>query len=94
MSSPPPLDIPTSDLDDIDMADDSPGAGQSVPGAPPANPLFLPSTPSAAGTPARSQNMPYETPLRGVTARRALGMATPKKTPLFARKKTRSINLD
>lgn len=86
MSSPPPLDFPTSDLDDIEMADEGTGAEQSVPIAPPANPLFLASTPSAAGTPARQQqNMPYETPLRGVTARRALGMSTPKRTPLFAR---------
>ncbi|KAJ3562215.1 hypothetical protein NP233_g9712 [Leucocoprinus birnbaumii] len=82
MSSPPPLDFPSSELDDIEMGE-SGGAEQSVPTAPPANPLFLASTPSAAGTPGRRAGPP-ETPMRGIAARRALGMATPRRTPLFA----------
>ncbi len=52
--------------------------GQSMSQAPPAEPLFLAGTPSTqAGT-----------PLRGVVARRAVGMySTPRRnrTPLFAR---------
>ncbi|KAF5348780.1 hypothetical protein D9756_009748 [Leucocoprinus leucothites] len=82
MSSPPPLDFPSSELDDIEMGDGA-SAEQSVPAAPPVNPLFLASTPSAAGTPPR-RGAPPETPIRGATARRALGMTTPKGTPLFA----------
>ena len=69
---------------------DGAAAEQSMPDAPPpGNPLFLPATPSAAGTPARQRysNAPDSTPLRGVMARRALGMQTPKRTPLFIRKK-------
>ena len=86
MSSPPALDFPSSDMpvEDVDMNDGA-AAEQSMPDAPP---LFLPATPSAAGTPARQQysNAPDSTPLRGVMARRALGMQTPKRTPLFMRK--------
>ncbi|TFK29479.1 cell division control protein 54 [Coprinopsis marcescibilis] len=84
MSSPPPLDFPSSDLD-ADMEDAT--AGQAAPSSP-ANPLFLPGTPSAAGTPARggrSSVAPQSTPLRAAVARRALGMSTPKRVnPLFA----------
>lgn len=83
-----PLPIPSSD-DDVAMAidDELPQTptlhgGQSMsqaPPAPPADPLFLAGTPSTqAGT-----------PLRGVVARRAVGMhSTPRRSgrPLFARK--------
>lgn len=85
MSSPPALDFPTSD--DVEMGD---GEGQTMPDAPPVNPLFLAGTPSAAGTPARpwasddgEQGM--GTPLQGLMARRAVGLSTPKRTPLFNR---------
>ncbi|KAJ7937296.1 cell division control protein 54 [Mycena leptocephala] len=82
MSSPPALDFPTSD--DIEMGED----GQTMPDAPPMNPLFLAGTPSAAGTPARpwaSDDGPQgmATPLQGLMAKRAVGMSTPKRTPLF-----------
>ena len=83
-----PLPIPSSD-DDIEMAIDdelpqtpTPHGGQSMSQAPPpADPLFLAGTPSTqAGT-----------PLRGLVARRAVGMdSTPRRdvanSPLFARK--------
>jgi len=83
-----PLPIPSSD-DDIEMAIDDelpqtpmPHGGQSMSQAPPpADPLFLSGTPSTqAGT-----------PLRGLVARRAVGMdSTPRRnvanSPLFARK--------
>lgn len=82
-----PLPIPSSD-DDVAMAIDDelpqtptlPGAGQSMSQAPAASadPLFL------AGTPSTQPG----TPLRGVVARRAVGMhSTPRRTgqPLFAR---------
>lgn len=83
-----PLPIPSSD-DDIEMAIDdelpqtpTPHGGQSMSQAPPpADPLFLSGTPSTqAGT-----------PLRGLVARRAVGMdSTPRRnvanSPLFARK--------
>ena len=84
-----PLPIPSSD-DDVAMAIDdelpqtpTPHGGQSMSQAPPppADPLFLTGTPSTqAGT-----------PLRGVVARRAVGVdSTPRrnvaKSPLFARK--------
>ncbi len=56
----------------------TPHGGQSMSQAPPADPLFLAGTPSTqAGT-----------PLRGVVARRAVGMhSTPRRSgqPLFAR---------
>jgi hypothetical protein len=84
MSSPPALDFPSSD--DVAMGDDSMITGeQSMANAPPVHPLFFAGTPSASGTPARQRvsNAPDSTPLRGITARRALGMSTPKKTPLF-----------
>ncbi|KAF8814423.1 cell division control protein 54 [Phlegmacium glaucopus] len=84
MSSPPALDFPSSDID-VEMNDGT-AVEQSMPDAPPpGNPLFLAATPSVAGTPARQRypNAPDSTPLRGITARRALGMQTPKRTPLF-----------
>ena len=93
MSSPPALDFPSSEMDDVEMNDGA--AEQSMPDVPPpGNPLFLPATPSAAGTPARQRysNAPDSTPLRGVIARRALGMQTPKRTPLFIRKKAMVIS--
>ena len=96
MSSPPALDFPSSDLDDVDMNDGT-AAEQSMPDAPPpGNLLFLPATPSAAGTPARQRysDAPDGSPLRGVMARRALGMQTPKRTPLFMCKNTRYPNLN
>ena len=92
MSSPPAIDFPSSEVDDVQMGDGT-SAEQSMPEAPPVGvPLFLAGTPSAAGTPARQryQNGPESTPLRGVIARRALGMDTPKRTPLFARENTAS----
>jgi len=81
MSSPPALDFPTSD---VEMDDGT--AEQTMPHIRPANPLFLPGTPSAAGTPARlhASSAQNSTPLRGITARRAVGLSTPKRTPLFA----------
>jgi DNA replication licensing factor MCM4 len=61
--------------------------GQSMSQAPPADPLFLAGTPSTqAGT-----------PLRGVVARRAVGMySTPRRsrTPLFARESILADSLD
>ena len=96
MSSPPALDFPSSEMDDAEMNDGT-AAEQSMPGVPPpGNPLFLPATPSAAGTPVRQRhpNAPDSTPLRGVMARRALGMQTPKRTPLFMCKNTRYPNLN
>ena len=80
-----PLPIPSSD-DDVAMAIDdelpqtpTPHGGQSMSQAPIADPLFLAGTPSTqAGA----------TPLRGVVARRAVGMhSTPRRggQPLFAR---------
>ncbi|KAF9485740.1 cell division control protein 54 [Pholiota conissans] len=80
MSSPPALDFPSSEMD-VDMQDTS-GAGQS---APPAAPLFLAGTPSTtAGTPRRRNEIPAtSSPLRSMTARRAVGLTTPKRTPLF-----------
>ncbi|KAH9996351.1 MCM2/3/5 family-domain-containing protein [Russula vinacea] len=78
-----PLPIPSSD-DDVAMALDdelpqtpTPHGGQSMSQAPPADPLFLAGTPSTQAS----------TPLRGVVARRAVGMhSTPRRTglPLFA----------
>ncbi|KAG2001560.1 cell division control protein 54 [Coprinopsis cinerea AmutBmut pab1-1] len=82
MSSPPPIDFPTSELD-AEMEDGT--AGPAAPSSP-ANPLFLPGTPSAAGTPARQRASaaPNSTPLRVFSvARRALGMATPKENTII-----------
>lgn len=72
MSSPPAIDFPS---DDIEMADESAsGVEQSMSNAPPAESLFLPGTPQAT---------PMRTPAGSAVARRALGMSTPKRTPLF-----------
>lgn len=87
MSSPPALDFPSSDFEDVVMNDgtnDTNAQTQSMTEAPQRDPLFLVGTPSVTGTPAR-RAYDQSSPLRGVTARRALGMSTPKKTPLFAR---------
>ncbi|KAF9077779.1 MCM-domain-containing protein [Rhodocollybia butyracea] len=77
MSSPPALDFPSSDAD-INEQDASNNN----------NPLFLAGTPSTNnGTPARlrgSQSVAGSSPLRNVTARRAVGLSTPKQKPLFA----------
>jgi len=71
-----PINLPDSDVD----MEEHGSAEQSMPNAPP---LFDPATPSTTrGTPRKSM-MP-STP--GITARRALGMSTPKsapRTPLF-----------
>lgn len=84
MSSPPALDFPSSEMDDVEMGDGA--VEESMPNAPPIQePLFLNATPSAAGTPARrwGSNAPQNSPLRGLVARRAVGLSTPTKTPLF-----------
>ncbi|EPQ51807.1 MCM-domain-containing protein [Gloeophyllum trabeum ATCC 11539] len=76
------MEFPTSELDDVNMDDSTTlnnTAEQSMADAPNAQSLFLPGTPSIAGTPARSQGGGS-----AVAARRALGMSTPKRTPLFA----------
>lgn len=74
-----PMNLPDSD---DDMQEHEP-VEQSMPNAPPRQPLFDPGTPSTTrGTP-RKGGVP-STP--GITARRALGMSTPKsapRTPLF-----------
>jgi len=74
-----PMNLPDSD---DDMHEHEP-AEQTMPNAPPRQPLFDPGTPSTTrGTP-RKGGVP-STP--GITARRALGMSTPKsapRTPLF-----------
>lgn len=83
MSSPPAIDFPSSDLDDVEMGDGT--VEESMPNAPPIQePLFLTGTPSAAGTPAhrRGSNALQSSPLRGITARRAVGLSTPMKTPM------------
>ncbi|KAF8630419.1 hypothetical protein AX15_002969 [Amanita polypyramis BW_CC] len=83
MSSPPQLDFPSSDFGDVQMEDNTQGE-QSMPEAPPPVPLFLG---SPAETPSRPRRnvAPESSPLRGVMARRALGLSTPKitRTPLF-----------
>ncbi|THU95493.1 MCM-domain-containing protein, partial [Dendrothele bispora CBS 962.96] len=84
MSSPPRLDFPSSD-NDVDMSNGT-QEQQTMPDAPPRDPLFLAGTPStSAGTPARLRGQAPATssPLRGITARRAVGLDTPKRTPLF-----------
>jgi len=92
MSSPPRVDFPTSDLDDVDMdgPPENPSAeDQSLSIVP--QKLFLEGTPSVAGTPARQRytaSAAASSPLTGVAARRAVGMSTPRRpprTPLFAR---------
>ena len=87
MSSPPALDFPSSDFEDVVMNDGTNNTNaqtQSMPEAPQRDPLFLAGTPSVNGSPAR-RLYDQSSPLRGATARRALGMSTPKKNPLFAR---------
>ncbi|CAA7268765.1 unnamed protein product [Cyclocybe aegerita] len=69
-------------MGDVEMGDGTTGE-QSMPEAPPPVPLFLAATPSTAGTPAHQRHAQPSSPLRGATARRALGMSTPKRTPLF-----------
>ncbi|KAJ7594273.1 MCM-domain-containing protein [Mycena floridula] len=78
-----PMAFPTSD--DVQMDEQDTG-DQTMPDAPPR--LFLPGTPDAsvAGTPARGSRIPStpaRTPMSGIVPRRALGMATPSRTPLF-----------
>lgn len=86
MSSPPRIDFPTSDLDDVEM-DGPPQDGsveqQSMSMAPPR--LFLEGSPSLAGSPVRRRGAAESSPLAGVAARRAIGMSTPRRqrTPLF-----------
>jgi DNA replication licensing factor MCM4 len=89
MSSPPAVDFPSDDINDGDgdVHMDNVDVEQSMANAPPAEPLFLAGAASPA-TPASNRsfhNSPYRTPLASAVARRALGMSTPKKTPLFAR---------
>ena len=84
-SSPPAIDFPDSDAD-VYMEEN---IGESVPGAPPhrGTPLFHPPpTPSVAGTPARplGSDAYGSSPIRGLAARRAVGLSTPRKPPLFA----------
>ncbi|KAL0066863.1 MCM DNA helicase complex subunit [Marasmius tenuissimus] len=81
MSSPPALDFPSSD--DVQMQEDEENqnnTGQAQ------QPLFLLGTPSTvAGTPSRSRRgePTASSPLRSVAARRAVGLSTPKRAPLF-----------
>lgn len=81
MSSPPALDFPSSDVDMNEEGEQTTNNNN--------NPLFLAGTPSTnAGTPARprgNQSVAGSSPLRGITAKRALGLSTPKQRPLFAR---------
>ncbi|KZT64472.1 MCM-domain-containing protein [Daedalea quercina L-15889] len=78
----PPQDFWTSE--DVDMQDET-QAEQPASDAPTAQPLFLASTPSAAGTPARQQKIATPGSRASVVARRAVGLSTPRgKTPLFA----------
>ena len=64
-----------------------------MPNAPPRQPLFFASTPSAAGTPTKRRDAPSSPTALfasgggdGVMARRAVGMSTPRRRqPLFAR---------
>jgi len=78
MSSPPPIDFPTSDMD-AEMEDGTNrGSGTG--------PLFLPQTPSTtAGTPARQRGSGAlgSDAFRGSVARRAVGFSTPRRDPLF-----------
>ncbi|KAL1698991.1 hypothetical protein EV121DRAFT_296620 [Schizophyllum commune] len=79
-----PLHMPSSPApvpDDVDMGDGT--VEETFPDAPNAESLFLPGTPSAAGTPSRSRasRAPDTSPSRNVVARRAMGMNTPQRTP-------------
>ncbi|KAL1661038.1 MCM2/3/5 family-domain-containing protein [Schizophyllum commune] len=79
-----PLHMPSSPApvpDDVDMGDGT--VEETFPDAPNAESLFLPGTPSAAGTPSRSRasRAPDTSPSRNVVARRAMGMNTPRRTP-------------
>ncbi|KAH8101679.1 MCM-domain-containing protein [Cristinia sonorae] len=87
--SSPPLDFPSSDMD-AEMQDEAGAGEQSMAEAPPPQPLFFATTPSAAGTPARRSNASVTgTPnaFANVMARRAVGLSTPRRkgTPLFER---------
>ncbi|ETW77342.1 hypothetical protein HETIRDRAFT_156569 [Heterobasidion irregulare TC 32-1] len=96
MSSPPPMDFATSDLEDSEMQDVA--AGKSMSQAPPADPLFLL---SPAGTPARPtrNSSALNTPMRGIVARRANRRGdihsslslTPSRPPA-ARPRTNNLN--
>ncbi|KAK7049821.1 MCM DNA helicase complex subunit [Paramarasmius palmivorus] len=81
MSSPPALDFPSSD--DVQMEN---GAEDNTNTDAPQEPLFLAGTPSASGTPSRRSvfaNPATSSPLRNVAARRAVGLSTPRRAPLF-----------
>jgi hypothetical protein len=86
-SSPPAIDFPTSDAD-VEM-EETPV--DSVPHAPPRQqtPLFHAASPSVSGTPRHlpGSSIYGSSPIRGLTARRAVGMDTPRRhqEPLFAR---------
>ena len=82
MSSPPAIDYPSDDAD-VDMGDGTNGE-QSMPNAPPVQPLFFPGTPTTpASRRGQSMNAMPSSPIGSAVARRALGMTTPKRTPLF-----------
>jgi hypothetical protein len=79
MSSPPAIDYPSDDVDvDMENEDSQDQQEQSMMNAPPPDPLFL------AGTPVTTPRRAPSTPMGSAVARRALGMATPKRTSLFA----------
>ena len=85
-----PLKFPSSDpATDQDM-DGGNTTSESLPNAPPRQPLFFAGTPSAAGTPSRRRDVSAApsspSAMSGIMARRAVGMSTPRrKQPLFAR---------
>jgi DNA replication licensing factor MCM4 len=97
MSSPPALDFPSSDDIDMENGTGSASIEPSMSGAPrpQALPLFFPGDSFNGRTPVRQRasNAPDSTPLRGIMARRAVGMATPKGTPIFARESRCSHSL-
>ncbi|TDL28000.1 MCM-domain-containing protein [Rickenella mellea] len=84
MSS-PPMEYPSSELGDVDMQEETPVEPTSDVNA--NQPLFLAGTPSPArsamngramnGTPGGMQS----SPMKNIAARRALGMATPRRAP-------------
>lgn len=83
------MDFPSSDDGDVNMQDADQGQAQ---------PLFFAGTPSVAGTPSRrgrgGSGTVTGTPA-SITARRAMGMSTPKRaprTPLFAREFARCFH--